>query len=520
MPCRESRRSDEATLGADAAVKGADSQREHAMDAGTYRLMRLSCAVIILMISGLIRIAAAQDSTCPATQPAELTAEKPSVKSIIPALPNYGGDFWHREFLTGDWGGARTDLAKNGILFDLGVTQVLQGNAHGGKDTRNAIRYSGSADYTIKLDTARMDLWPGGLFVIRGETQFGQSINSKVGSILAPNYDALIPVPDESGITTLSEFYFAQALSEKLIVAVGKLDLTTGDANIFAHDEKTQFLNAAFRINPVLFTAAPYTTMAVSVTALPTKWLTINSFVCDNDPDGAATSTGFNTAFHGRNWLSVGQEYDITWKPFGLEGHQRAGWFYTTKDLTLLDQDVRIRLPLTLTMRLLRPRLRLVPGPLRAATRALKITRDIGRDLGDVERVAGDWGFYYNFDQYLYTKPGDPTQGFGPFGRFGLSSGEANPFHTFYSLGLGGKGLIDSRPRDTYGVGYYYSNFSDELPPILHVNAEQGVEVFYNIEITPWLHITPDFQVIVNPAGGFQNRDVALVYGLRLQMTF
>lgn len=490
------------------------------MNAGTHRSRCQLCIALVLLTCGLIHTATAQDRVPSTTRPAEPAAQKPAKPSLIPKLPDYSGDFWHREFLSGDWGGTRTDLAEKGILFDLGVTQVLQGNAHGGKDTKNAFRYSGSADYAVKLDTARMDLWPGGLFVIRGETQFGQSINSKVGSILAPNYDALIPVPDESGITTLSEFYFAQALSEKLIVAFGKIDLSSGDANVFAHDEKTQFLNTAFRLNPVFITAGPYTTMAVSVTAIPTKWLTINSFVCDNDPDGAATTTGFNTAFHGRNWLSVGQEYDFTWKPFGLEGHQRAGWFYTTRDLALLDQDVRIRLPLTLTMRLLRPRLRLVPAPLRAATRAIRITRDISSDLGDVERVADDWGFYYNFDQYLYTKPGDPTQGFGAFGRFGLSSGEANPFHTFYSLGLGGKGLIDSRPKDTYGVGYYYSNFSDDLPGILRVNAEQGMEVFYNIEITPWLHITPDFQVIVDPAGGFQNRDVALVYGLRMQMSF
>jgi porin len=333
---------------------------------------------------------------------------------------------------------------------------------------------------------------------------------------MAPNMDALLPVPDDSGITTLSEYYIMQALSEKLVLAAGKMDLMTGDGNVFAHDERTQFLNAAFRVNPILFPAAPYTTMAAGVIFLPTKWLTITTFVNDNDPKGAATMTGFNTAFHGRDWYSVAQEFDFTWKPFGQTGHQRFGWFYTTRDFTLLDQDLRLQLPTTVAMRLVRPRLGSIPRPLRALGRATRLTQN----LGDIDSNPDDWGLYYNFDQYLYTKPGDETQGFGVFGRFGWSNGNSNPIGQFYSLGLGGKGLVPERPKDTYGVGYYLVNLSNDLPPILNTSDEQGIEAYYNIEVTPWLHISPDLQVIVRPGGGFQDRDVAIVYGLRMQMNF
>ena len=45
------------------------------------------------------------------------------------------------------------------------------------------------------------------------------------------------------------------------------------------------------------------------------------------------------------------------------------------------------------------------------------------------------------------------------------------------------------------------------------------METYYNIEITPWLHITPDLQVIVDP-GGSDRHDVAVVYGLRAQINF
>ena len=34
-------------------------------------------------------------------------------KGILP-IPNYGGDIWSRNYLTGDWGGKRTEWANKG----------------------------------------------------------------------------------------------------------------------------------------------------------------------------------------------------------------------------------------------------------------------------------------------------------------------------------------------------------------------------------------------------------------------
>jgi porin len=265
--------------------------------------------------------AAPPTTTAPTSQPA-------AMPSLIQKMPDYTGDLAHRKYLTGDWGGARTDLANKGIFFDTDVTQLLQGNAHGGRDTTNAFRYSGSADYTLKLDTARMGLWPGGLFTLHGETKIGDNINPKVGSLMAPNYQGLFPVPNDPGTTTLSEFYVMQALSEKFVLMAGKVDATAiADQNAFASNQRTQFMNTGLRINPVLFYGAPYTSMAAGAVWLPTKWLQITTAVADNDPDGGATMTGFNTAFHGRDWETVLQEYAFTIKPFNKTGHQRLGWF-------------------------------------------------------------------------------------------------------------------------------------------------------------------------------------------------
>ena len=104
-------------------------------------------------------------------------AESEPMMSLMSTLPNYSGDLWSRDALSGDWGGTRTELAENGIIFEFDLTQVIQGNAYGGKDTDKGFRYSGSVDYSLKLDTARMGLWPAGLLYIKGETMFGKGIN-------------------------------------------------------------------------------------------------------------------------------------------------------------------------------------------------------------------------------------------------------------------------------------------------------------------------------------------------------
>ncbi|MHC4265173.1 MAG: carbohydrate porin, partial [Planctomycetota bacterium] len=72
---------------------------------------------------------------------------------------------------------------------------------------------------------------------------------------------------------------------------------------------------------------------------------------------------------------------------------------------------------------------------------------------------------------------------------------------------------------DTFGFGYYYIGVSDEMPSAVRnvLESGQGYEIFYNIEVAKWLHITPDFQIIDS---GNRNADTAYVAGVRVRMDF
>lgn len=113
--------------------------------------------------------------------------------------------------------------------------------------------------------------------------------------------------------------------------------------------------------------------------------------------------------------------------------------------------------------------------------------------------------------------------------------------HHFYSIGVGGKGIIPGRPRDRLGLGFYYIDiknpqFQGPFRTTKFLRDEYGFEAFYNIAITPWLLLTPDIQFV---RGAQKNKvtlgtsplDVpiitskksigtATILGLRLQLVF
>jgi porin len=144
----------------------------------------------------------------------------------------------------------------------------------------------------------------------------------------------------------------------------------------------------------------------------------------------------------------------------------------------------------------------------------------VPRKAGSPDVKDDNYYFAYSFDQALYRVSGNSKEGFGLFGQFGISDG--NPSRLFWSalVGIGGTGLIPGRSRDNWGIGYYYDapsrDLQDSLSPLLTIRDEQGVEIFYNFAVTPWLTVGVDLQVI-NPSLG---KDTAIFPGLRCVTRF
>jgi porin len=438
----------------------------------------------------------------------------------IPAT--WGGDFWSRSRLTGDWGGLRDELGKKGVVLDVDLLQTLQGVATGGRD--EVATYWGLAEYTLNVDTQKLGLWPGGFLRVSGMSSFGQNINNASGALIPPSVVSLLPEPGGAA-TGLMNLTFMQFLSKHFGVLLGKIYTLGGDDNAFAHDYHSTFMYGALDFNAT-FTFAPFTAYGGGFVILP--WDGAVFTVSVIDPSGTATNNDISDAFN--DGVLVNAEGRVTLKPFGLVGHQLLGGLWSNKERVSLVQD-----PSNIGRTVLNQQFpRLVdPGPVLARFLE-RFFPGLLVPTQPLNQVGYTWNVYYNFDQYLWSPEGVPDRGIGVFFRFGASDGVANPIKYAYNVGIGAKGLWSWRPCDNFGIGWARTVLSDNFVPFLRqqlrlgLGKEDAIELYYNAEITHWLSAALDLQIIDQAlertlnGSGSQIRDMntAVVLGLRVYARF
>jgi len=432
-----------------------------------------------------------------------------------PPVKSYAGDLWTRPALTGDWGGARDTLAQKGITFDLDVTQTFQSVLGGGLG--HAWNYGGHMDMILELDTGKMGLWQGGFLKLMAETQFGEFSNLDSAVLSGVNTLGMVPLPDNDDIN-LTDALFMQFLSERFAVILGKTQTMDGDGVHFSGRRgKHNFLNPNFIYNAATIRTAPYSSLMAGVLALlPNLWGN------EHQPSQLAVSVlGATGEPNVPPWHDFDDDvaFDANLRVFteflGMPGSQLAGFTLNTTDFNLLSQD-----------------------------RRLLLFALLASDAAPLKRANESWAFYYNFHQYLHVEPGqdtkrggygpdeDPLQGVGVFGRIGYADKRTSPIEGFYSIGVGGRGIIPGRDNDTFGVGWYMYDLSSDMPNPLGILRDNpcGLEAFYNIEIARSVHLTIDYQILqqgrrftvdldaLRPLK--QDLDTAHVLGLRLHVAF
>ena len=154
-----------------------------------------------------------------------------------------------RPTLTGDWGGARTTLANNGVSLDLRHSSTYQGLIEGSGDKDFA--YGGKVDAFINLDSAKMGLWEGGGFRSHIEFRNGSAPSGLGGAIFATNAMLFWP-GDEPYRWAATSLYFTQKLDDKSNLAIGKfnpVDLLAADP-FYGGWGIDRFMNLVFAAPP------------------------------------------------------------------------------------------------------------------------------------------------------------------------------------------------------------------------------------------------------------------------------
>ena len=412
----------------------------------------------------------------------------PCPASTPPPPPPFGGPLCSRPKLTGDWWGLRDHLRDNGVTFDVSATTYYQGITRGGLE--ETFWFGGRNDYLLNVDGQKAGLWQGFGINVHGETVYGDSVNLLTGAVVPVNIGRSLPVVDRD-VTALTGFKLTQAVSENLLLYAGKINTLDNLQQPFmpgrGTDSGSGFMNGAFVFNPVLGRTIPYSTYGAGAAVLADGYPVFTLTVYDTND--ASTTSGFDRLLE--NGVIIYPTVSMQTKFFGMPGHQSLWGAYSSGRYDILAPQ-----PLLI-----------FPPPLPA--------------LPPTTRVRGSWWAAYRFDQALWVDPADATRSWGVFGDAGVSEGKPNPIHWAVILGVGGSSPLPDRKLDTFGVAYYYmalsDSFKNDVGPIVPVRDERGLELFYNVGVTPWCHITGDLQVITPT---LKLADTAMVLGLRARIDF
>jgi len=458
--------------------------------------------------------------------------EKASLVNLAPVLLryfNYGpvfgisgtdaSDFWHRTQLSGDWGGARTDLARRGLFFDLYSTSAYQDVESGGLKTGSA--FIQNTQLSINVDTGRAGLWSGGLLHITLESRYGSSSPQEsftVGSTV-PQYTGLaFPGPFFAHDVLPTEYFLLQSVTPKFSLLLGKINvLTVCDQTLFANSYKYDFANLNFHKNPMALNFYNTTTWSAVGVWTPSKRLLIAAGVFDPN------SQGDNFATKAFDRVDVYGTAIFSYKIGGLPGQSWTQFNWTNKP------KIDLGAPF---------------GQLPSGTNSQAVGILLGIPSSatlPINYKSTSWLTIGNFSQYLFVKDrsgaiaeklgsGQPLRGIGVLGRIGYAPEETNTITRDASVELFFNGLLDVRSNDSFGLGFYHNGisrpFKDDIARLSGGAAtsknENGLEFFYDFAITPAIRVIPGYQHIWNPltAAVVKNERGADVFLVRLSLTW
>lgn len=438
------------------------------------RVTEVFLVVAVMTFAAGFSAFAAQEEAAPVTKMGGDTAS-----AIAASAPQPG--WLERDRLTGDWGGLRSQLKQHGVTFDLDLTQFYQGLVSG--NGSHTFEYGGRFDGFVKLDTGALGLWKGGGLTTHLEYRFSD-LPGSLGGAFFPTNSGMQFSSDSLNTLVASSLYLSQRFGDRTSLLVGKinvLDLLENDF-FFGGWGNYRFMNAVFAAPPSGL-VPPVFYGAVANVRLDPVTLTLWVYDPVDRPQDDWPDDLFDTGETFYFMPSYATEIDGRPTTFSLVG------IYTTKSGISFSE--------------------IGEGWIKAGE--------------EIPNEDGSYSIGFQFSHLLHQNPGNPRKGWGVTLKGAISDGNPNYVKSSIIAGIGGTGLFRGRELDSFGVGYYYYNLSNDLQDVFstlrkeHVGDEQAAEVYYSYAVTPWLYIAGDLQLIDTPR---KEKEDAVIAGLRTAIKF
>jgi porin len=442
-----------------------------------------------------------------------------ALAQTAPAPPDFTTGLWTRGNLLGDAGGLRSALWNYGITFGIQDINEVWGNVTGG--IKRGTSYDGVTLASIGLDTQRAFGWSGGTFNISAWNIRGRSISS----------DNLLNLQTVSGIlatptTRIWEVWYQQSFLD------GQFDIRLGQQSL--DQEFMVSANSALFINTMMGwpmvpsadlyaggPAYPLSSLGARARAqLPAGFTVLGGVFDDNPPGGPfdADSQLLGSTRWGGNFnlrtgaLIIGEiqyalnqpsngQMDYGAGSSGLPGTYKLGFWADTAPFPS-------------------PRFDNTGAPLALAG-------------GTPLNLRNNFSVYGVADQVVWQAGGDDPRSVSVFARLMGAPGDRNLINFSVNAGITMKAPLPGRDDDTFGIGFGIAKVS---PAAAGFDIDSGlpargtetfIEITYQVQVTGWWQVQPDFQYVFNPGGGILNPNDPTqrvgneaIFGLRSIVTF
>jgi porin len=357
--------------------------------------------------------------------------------------------------LTGNWGGARERLLKNGTRIEASLTQFFDWAPEGDDD--RGFDYGGKVDLKVKSDLSN-HLWKGFSADGHFELRYGD-VPLLSGGTLIPTSTALLFPESEGTHAKLSSLYGTQVFENRYVLQFGRFNtLDLYSAHPFTGGEGiNRFMNLSLVAPPVSARTVPPSGEGVLFSVLKGTVPALTLGLIESTEEGFFEN---GATFLWSAGLPV--RFSST-----LPGGVLIGGEFSSFEGTSLDQNPWVFLP------------------------SLDIEPAI---------ESGTWTFNVTVDQYLWMHPNDPRRGLGVFGMFAVSDGNPSFLRRQAFVGLGGASPFEGRSADSWGAAFFYNDVSDDLENtverLLPIRNELGAELFYSWAPVGWSRVTADLQLV------------------------
>jgi porin len=402
-----------------------------------------------------------------------------------------------RTHLLGDWVGSRSWLAERGIIFDVQATQFYQGVVDGSPD--DDWQYGVKGDYFLTVLGEKAGLWKGLILNLHAETRAGDDVNTLTG--LSPA-NANMLLPSSADTTALTQVMAIQMVGPQAGLVAGKINAFDLVDMIYHTGRGIDgFMNTSLVLPLGIARTIPAAIPAAG--ALKFKGKEVQGAAVVYDPNNCATTSCLDPLFgDGAGVAALWKFYTGDSHEGGRAGYVSIGGTWSGKEYTVIDRASLFFSPAT--------------------------------GLAFTEKQES-WSLFSVVDQPLWTDSLNPVRSLNFKGMYTITDGEANPVSWTATAALEMNGPFRGRDDDTFGVGYFHNELSSDFkdtvgsllsvaetivnrqPTRIAIEDTDGVEAYYNAQITPWFALTGDLQVITETVS---TNETKLVTGLRGKLTF